>query len=282
VNSLNRSLDLRRPEGFMFDLDGTLILSNRELGQYQVLSGAVELLTTLKDRGIPFVVLTNGSAYPPAEQAPRLRTLGLPIADEDLLTPSSVAADMMPRRGVKRAMVLGTPGVGQTLRDVGIETLAPGDEGAEQADAVYVGWHPECSMADIQAACAAILNGAEFYVASDVAFFATSAGKAFGYSCAIAGAIRHVTGAPVILTGKPSLHALRLVSRRLGVAMRRIAVVGDDPYVEILMARRGGAIGLGVTSGVTGQAEWKAQVPSRRPHGILTTVGDILTSGLLP
>jgi 4-nitrophenyl phosphatase len=272
---------LRRPEGFMFDLDGTLILSNRALGQYQVLPGAVELLTTLKERGIPFVVLTNGSAYPPAEQAPRLRSLGLPIGDDDLLTPTSVAADLMPRRGVKSALVLGTPGVGQALRDVGIETLNPGDPGAEQADAVYAGWHPDCSMDDIQAACAAILNGAEFYVASDVAFFATSTGKAFGYSCAIAGAIRHVTGARAILTGKPSQHALRLVSRRLGVPMRRIAVVGDDPYVEILMARRGGAIGLGVTSGVTKQAEWASQVPSRRPHGVLTTVGDILTSGLL-
>src|SRR5690606_32942442 len=110
VNSLDRPLNLRHPEGFMFDLDGTLILSNRALGQYQVLPGAVELLTTLDERGIPFVVLTNGSAYPPAEQAPRLRSLGLPIADEALLTPSSVAADMMPQRGVKSALVLGTPG----------------------------------------------------------------------------------------------------------------------------------------------------------------------------
>ncbi len=30
--------------GVMFDLDGTLILSNRDLGEYQVLPGAVETL----------------------------------------------------------------------------------------------------------------------------------------------------------------------------------------------------------------------------------------------
>jgi len=281
MNAMDWTIGLRRPEGFMFDLDGTLILSNRELGQYQILPGAVELLCRLKERGIPFVALTNGSAYPPAEQAPRLRTLGLPIEDDELLTPSSVAADLMPRRGVKRALILGVPGVGQTLRDVGIETLSPGDDGAHEVDAVYAGWHPDCDMEDIQAACTAVLNGADFYVASDVPFFATSAGKAFGYSCAIVGAVQRVTGAPVTLTGKPSLHALRLISRRLGVPMRRIAVVGDDPYVEMLMARRGNAIGIGVTSGVTKADEWKAQPATRRPHGIVSGLGDLLTSSLL-
>ena len=40
-------------KGVMFDLDGTLILSDRKLGGYTVLPGAVETLTALKDRGIP-------------------------------------------------------------------------------------------------------------------------------------------------------------------------------------------------------------------------------------
>jgi len=53
-------------KGFMFDLDGTLLLSDRSLGGYEVLPGAVEVLTRLKALSIPFVILTNGSAYPPA------------------------------------------------------------------------------------------------------------------------------------------------------------------------------------------------------------------------
>jgi 4-nitrophenyl phosphatase len=102
-------------EGFMFDLDGTLLLSDRSLGGYKLLPGAVETLTELQKRGIPFVVLTNGTAYPASEQAPKLRALGLPVSDEALMTPNTVTADLMPRRGVKRALVLGVPGVGQAL-----------------------------------------------------------------------------------------------------------------------------------------------------------------------
>ena len=105
-------------KGFMFDVDGTLLLSDRTLGGYEVLPGAIEVLTALQRRGMPFVLFTNGSAYPPAEQARRsCAHVGLPVEDEQMLTPSSVAADLMRRRGVRRALVLGSRGVGEALRE---------------------------------------------------------------------------------------------------------------------------------------------------------------------
>jgi len=263
-------------EGFMFDLDGTLVLTDRSLRGYTVLPGAVEVLTQLQSRGIPFVALTNGSAHPASEQAPKLRAAGLPIADDVLLTPTSVAADLMPRRGVKRALVLGTPGVARPLADVGIETLFPGQEDAENVQAVYIGWHPDCHIKDIEAAIHAIWNGAELYVASDVPFFATTHGKTMGYSHVITAAVRKMTHAPMILTGKPSLHALRLVSKKLGVPMHRVGVIGDDPLVEMIMARRGGAMGFGVTTGITSAEGWAAQPRGRRPHRIVHELGEIL------
>ena len=98
----------RPAKGFMFDVDGTLVLSDRALSGYEVLPGAVEVLATLQRRAIPFVLLTNGSAYPPAEQARRLRSVGLAVEDEQMLTPSSVAADLMRRAGITRALILGS------------------------------------------------------------------------------------------------------------------------------------------------------------------------------
>src|SRR5215471_3759088 len=260
----------------MFDLDGTLVLSDRSFSGYHVLPGAVDLLNSLKAQDIAFVVLTNGTHYPSSEQAPKLRAVGLPISDDALLTPSSVAADLMPRRGVKRALVLGTPGVGHPLAQVGIRTVFTDDEGVDRVDAVYIGWHPDCRMKDIEAAAKAIWNGAELYVASDVPFFATAGGKTMGYSYAISAAVRRITRAPMILTGKPSLHALRLVAKRLGVPMTRIGVVGDDPLVEMIMARRAGAVGFGVTTGITKAADWAEQPLGRRPHRILRSLGELL------
>ncbi len=263
--------------GFMFDVDGTLLLSDRSLGGYELLPGAVAVLSALEARDIPYVLLTNGSAYPPAEQAAKLRRTGLPVADWQMLTPSSVTADHMVRQGgIARVLVLGVRGVGHALAEAGIATVYPGEPGAAEVDAVYVGWHPECNMRDIETACRAVWNGARLYVASDVPFFATREGRTIGYSFTIVGAIRRLTGAKAILTSKPSVHALRFVARKLGVPMRRLVVVGDDPMVETLMARRGGATSLAVTTGTTSQEEWLRQPPARQPHQVLGSLDGVL------
>lgn len=263
-------------KGLMFDLDGTLLLSDRSLGGYEVLPGAAELLTELARRAVPFVVLTNGSAYPPAEQAAKLRSLGLPVRDECMLTPSSVAADLMVGAGVRRVLVLGGAGVGQALRDARIDTVQVGEPGERDVQAVYVGWYPECDMKAIEAACHAIWAGARLYTASDVPFFATKQGRAMGYSHAIVGAIRRVTRAPMILTGKPSMHALRFVARRMELRRSDLGIVGDDPSVEIIMARRGGAQAFAVATGVTAREEWARQTGLRRPDQVLRRLGDLL------
>jgi len=275
-SSNRKNSQLRPVKGLLFDLDGTLVLSDRSFSGYQVLPGAIELLNELNVRKVPFVVLTNGTNFPVSVQAPKLRAVGLPISDDQLLTPSSVAADLMPRRSVKRALILGTPGVAHSLADAGIATLFTGENGADQVDAVYIGWHPDCGMKDIEVAAHAIWNGAELYVASDVPFFATAHGKTMGYSYAISAAVRRITRAPMILTGKPSLHALRLAAKRLGIPMSTVGVVGDDPLVEMIMARRGGAVGFGVTTGMTPAREWKKQPLGRSPHCILRNLGELL------
>jgi HAD superfamily hydrolase (TIGR01450 family) len=266
-----------RIEGLMFDVDGTLLLSDRALGGYELLPGAVEVLTALRERAFPFVLLTNGSNYPPAEQAAKLRNCGLPVEDAQMITPSSVAADYLSRRGIARALVLGTRGVGHALAQAGIETVYTGEPRAAEVDAVYVGWHPECGMKDIETAAHAIWSGARLFSASDVPFFATRQGRTIGYSFAIVGAIRRLTRASATVMGKPSLHALRFVAKRLGTQTAHVAVIGDDPIVETLMARRGGAIALAVTTGITSRDEWLRQPQRRRPHRILRDLREVLT-----
>jgi HAD superfamily hydrolase (TIGR01450 family) len=274
---------LRRPpiKGYLFDLDGTLVLGDRTGKSYDVLPGAIEVLSHLRERGVPYVVLTNGSGHPPTQQAARLRSFGLPVEDSRLFTPSSVTAEVFARAGIRRVLVLGTPGVGHVLKEQGISITFTGEIDCEKVDAVYIGWHPHCGMPDIAAACNAIWNGARLYVASDVPFFASRSGRTIGYSYAINGAVRRMTGVRAIITGKPSQHALRFVARRLGVKVHEVGVVGDDPVVEMSMARRGGATGFGVCTGTTSRAQWLKQPLLRRPHHVIQGVYELLERGWL-
>jgi len=269
---------VRQPKGFMFDLDGTLILSDRSLGGYTVIPGAPEALKALNERGLPWIAMTNGSAYPASVQAPRLRAVGLPIPDARLFTPNSVAAKAMVERGYKSVLVLGTQDVIDALEELGVPCVGPDDEAAHGAEAVYVAWHPECSMPHIHLACERVLEGAAFLTASDIPYFAAKDGRAFGYSCAINGAVSRITGVEPEPTGKPSALALRLIAEQLGIAEEDVGVVGDDAKAEMEMARAGGAIGIAVASGSTSREQWAAQPPERAPHLIIDSVKDLLAA----
>jgi len=267
---------MRTPKGFMFDLDGTLILSNRKLGSYDAIPGAAEALQELDALGIPWIALTNGSAYGSRIQAPRLRDVGLPVPDDRLFTPNSVAAKVIADGGYERVLVLGNGGVIDALEELDVSCVSP-DADDTTCDAVYVAWHPDCIMPHIHAACEAVMGGAAFLSASDVPFFATKEGRSFGYSCAINGAVQRVTGVEPQPTGKPSAHALDFIASQLGIAKEDVGVVGDDATAEMQMAREGGAIGIAVTSGATSAQEWADQPPGKTPHMVIENIGELVT-----
>ncbi len=269
-------MSLRQPKGFMFDLDGTLILSNRKLGSYDAIAGAKEALEELDAMDVPWIALTNGSAYASEVQAPRLRKVGLPVPDEKLFTPNSVAAKVIADKGFERVLVLGNDGVVHALTQLGVNCVPADAADTSGCDAVYIAWHPDCSMPHIHAACEAVLdNGAALLTASDVPFFATKEGRSFGYSCAINGAVSRVTGAEPEATGKPSAHAMAFIAQTLGLAPGDVAIVGDDAKAEMQMAREGGAIGIAVTSGSTSAEQWAAQPPERMPDLVIESIHEL-------
>jgi 4-nitrophenyl phosphatase len=274
---LQRLRDLR---GVVLDMDGTLVLGDRNNRGLTPLPGALELLTTLHELGVPFCIFTNGTVKTPAECADALRQIGFPVTADHVLTPASTAVDVFTRAGHRRVMVLGGKGITEPLEAAGIETLPPLREAG--CDAVMAGWfRQELTFDALEAACFAVFGGADFYSASQSLFFATAEGKSLGTSRAISAVVRDVTGCDVNVVGKPSLQALETAARRLGLAAADLAVVGDDPELEVPMAHAGGATAIAVHTGI-GHAESFCDLPVEvRPHADLPDVGalaDLLRS----
>jgi 4-nitrophenyl phosphatase len=265
---------LNNVRGFLFDMDGTLVLGDQRNHGLKPLPGAIELTRLLTGRGIPFVLFTNGTARTPQHYAEALRTAGFDLADDCMMTPASSAVDIFLKRGYKRVMVLGGDGIIQPLQEAGIEFVPP--RGKPRADAVLAGWHPEFTMDELESACHAIWGGARMFSASQTRFFATAAGKALAPSRAMSAMIKDMTGCRVITVGKPSLDALRCAGRRLGVGLKDLAVVGDDPEMEVPMAHRGGSLAIAVSSGL-GTKDAFSHLPEKRwPHLNLQGVDELL------
>jgi 4-nitrophenyl phosphatase len=259
--------------GFVLDLDGTLVLGDRRNHGLRPLPGAIELTGWLAARGLPYRIFTNGTARTPDDYARVLRQVGFPLVDGAVMTPADSAVDLFRRRGHGRVLALGD-GLAQPLRDAGIEVVPPA--GRPDVDAVLVGQFREFTMDALEAACHAVWGGAAVYSCSQGAFFATAEGRAMGTSRAISAMIRAVTGCRVEVVGKPSRHALRAVGQRLGVRPSELAVVGDDPELEVPMAHRGRAFAVAVQTGLGADGAFDLVPEERRPHLTVRGVDELL------
>lgn len=265
-------------KGFVFDMDGTLALGDQASGGHVALPGAVDLLAEIKRQGLPILVLTNGTAKPPAAYAASLRAAGFDLADEEMMTPSTVAAAWLSARRIGRVRVLGNAGTAAPLREAGIEVIGPAAP-AEGVEAVYTGWHREFCFHDLEAAVRDVWAGARPVTASHVRFFATQDGRGLGTSFPMNVVIRAWTGKQPRVLGKPSRDCFFTALKLMGLprsAAAEVVVVGDDPKLEMRMANSVGAISVGVATGLTGLAEMKVLPAAERPRFALASVADLL------
>ena len=260
--------------GFVFDMDGTLVLGDRLSHGLRPLPGALEITRWAADRGRPFVVFTNGTMRAPAHYARIMRELGFPLPDEAKMTPASSAVRVHTRAGHKRIMLLGGEGIAAPLWEAGLEVVPPA--AGVSADAVLAGWFPEFTMPALEAACHAVWDGAGLYSCSQTPFFAVDGGRAIGTSRAISAMIRSLTGCGLQVVGKPSLAALRCAADGMGVPAARLAVVGDDPHLEVPMAHQGRALAIAVGTGLGGAASYEGVPASRKPHLLVRGVDELL------
>jgi HAD superfamily hydrolase (TIGR01450 family) len=284
---------LRAVRGFVFDMDGTLVLGDRHNRRLVPLPGALEITRWATRQGKPFAIFTNGTTRTPRQYAETLRSIGFDLPDHVMLTPASSAVAVFARRGYRRVLVLGDEGLAGPVRDAGIDVVPVAEcQGAHTAgvadagaaadaaapvDAVLVGWYPSFTMPALEAACDAVWGGAAVYSCSQSMFFATAGGRAIGTSRAISAMIKSLTGCRVRVVGKPSLDALRSAGQRLGIPPADLAVVGDDPELEVPMAHRGRALAVAVTSGV-GTADSFDHLPRVRwPHLRVGGVDELLS-----
>jgi HAD superfamily hydrolase (TIGR01450 family) len=266
---------LRSARGFVFDMDGTLVLGDRHGHQLRPLRGAHAFTRWLAGQRVPFVVLTNGTARTPGHYAGKLRDAGFEIADEAVMTPASSAVVVCVRRAHRRVLVLGNDGLALPLQEAGIEVVPP--HGRPQADAVLAGWHPGFTMSELESACHAVWGGAVLYSCSQSIFFASADGKTLGTSRAMTAMIKSLTGCRAEIVGKPSLHALRSAGVRLGVRPADLAVVGDDPALEVPMAHSGRALAIAVRTGIGSDGSFDRLPADRAPHLTLHGVDELLT-----
>lgn len=258
---------IRTARAFVIDMDGTLALGDARSGGHQALPGAIDFLRLLRSRAVPFRIFTNGTAKPPAAYAASLRQAGFDVADGELMTPSTAAARWFSRRKINKVRVLGSAGAAQPLEAAGIEVIGSSQKAAG-IQAVFTAWFPDFSYRDLAAACEDVWQGALLTSASNVPFFASNEGRTIGISFAINAMIRSLTSRRPRVLGKPSSASFDVALAQMGLprsAAASVVVLGDDPALEMRMARNCGAVALGLGTGLMQQDTVHTLHPKDRP-----------------
>lgn len=261
----------------VFDIDGTLAMMDKDSGTYAALPGAVDALAALQARGMPVVAYTNGTFFPPAHYYPLLADAGLVLAPDHILTPATVAARQLSRMGVKRLLTIAADGTRVPLRDAGIEVALTGDGG--DVDGVMLGWTKDFGAADLEEAAQLLWSGKPLYATSIAPHFAGAKGRLLGISGAVAAALHNATGVKAKVFGKPETIGLEDISDMLGIPAQEMVVIGDDPKLEIAMARKAGAFAVGVTTGTVDAAEFAAADPALRANIVLPGLQTLMAQG---
>ncbi len=150
--------ELADAEGFVFDVDGTLVQRGRD-HRLHLIPGAVEVLEAIRASGRPFAVFTNGTHIQPRELAGELRAVGLPVDDDAALTPvDSFLWHAARRHDDARVLLLATEPARERIAAAGVRLAAAGEE--EQADVVFVAHVSDVSLSQLEQAAQAVVGGA--------------------------------------------------------------------------------------------------------------------------
>jgi HAD superfamily hydrolase (TIGR01450 family) len=257
--------------GFVFDIDGSLVHRGADL-RARPLPGAVEVLEAIRASGRPLVLFTNGSHAGPEAFAGDLREDGLPVADDEVLTPVCSALSYLARRHRGRpTLVFGSAATRERMERAGVP-LADG----EDAEVVFVAHVDAVDLAEMQRAARAVVAGAPLLTANYQPGYWGANGMIFSRGAMVTAGIAKASGARPTVVGKPSKAAVREITERLGVPAGELAVVGDDLGMDIALGRLGGARTILVRTGTSGSVDLDG-VPERlRPDAVVDGVEEVL------
>ena len=254
-------------------MDGTLI--HRAGDEVRVIPGAREVLERIRESGRPLVLFTNGSHMPPGSFARELRDVGLPVEDEQLLTPLCSVQSYLDRFH-RPASVLPflTDSAREYLEAAGVR-LVDGD-GRESVYVVFGAHTNQADFDQLERAARAVIAGARLLTGSYVPAYAGADGPILSRGAMITAAIAKASGARPTVVGKPSRAAVHEYHKRLGVPTDKTAVIGDDLFLDVALGHLGGSRTVLVRSGISANLDLDRVPEKRRPHVTVAGVAQLL------
>jgi NagD protein len=230
--------------------------------------GAADFVGRIRERGLPFLVLTNNSIYTRRDLADRLLGMGIEVPEENLWTSAVATArflgDQMPGG---RAYVIGEAGLTTALHEVGFVLTDA------NPDYVVLGETRTYSFEAITRAIRLVENGARF-VATNPDPTGPSTEGPLPATGSVAALITRATGREAYFVGKPNPVMMRAGLNKIGAHSESSAMVGDRMDTDIICGLEAGMETILVLTGST-RPDDVERYPFR-PSRVLDSVAELV------
>ena len=254
----------RQIDSWLMDMDGVLVHEERAI------PGADRFLAQLRDRGAPFLVLTNNSIYTQRDLAARLRISGLEIPEESLWTSANATAKFLEdQRPGGSAYVIGEAGLTTALHAAGY-TLTERDP-----DYVVLGETRTYSFDRITRGIRLIDGGARFIATNPDATGPTVDGP-LPATGSVAALISRATGVDPYFVGKPNPLMMRSALNAIDAHSETTAMIGDRMDTDVVAGLEAGLETILVLTGISTRED--AERHPYRPSRVIESVAELVDS----
>ena len=252
----------REIHSWLMDMDGVLVR------EQEPIPGADRFLARLRERGTPFLVLTNNSIYTRRDLAARLQVSGLDVPEEAIWTSALATARFLEnQRPQGTAFVIGEAGLTTALHDAGytLTERAP--------DYVVLGETRTYSFERITLAIRLISAGARFIATNPDATGPSTDGPTPATG-SVAALISRATGVEPYFIGKPNPLMMRFALNAIDAHSETAAMIGDRMDTDIVSGLEAGMETILVLTGITSRED--AEKYPYRAGRIVDSVADLL------
>ncbi len=247
---------------WLMDMDGVLVREERAI------PGAPEFIARLRERELPFLVLTNNSRFTRRDLAARLRRSGLEVPEESIWTSAVATAKFLAsQRPGGSAFVVGETGLTTALHEIGYTQ----DE--QEPDYVVLGETRTYSFEAVTKAIRLIEAGARF-IATNPDTTGPSPDGPLPATGSVAAMISRASGVDPYYVGKPNPLMMRTALNVLDAHSESTAMIGDRMDTDIVAGLEAGLDTILVLTGVTPREQ--AERFPYRPSRIVESVADLV------
>jgi NagD protein len=252
----------RQVHAWLMDMDGVLVREE------QAVPGADRFIARLRERGTPFMVLTNNSIYTPRDLAARLRTSGLEVPEESIWTSALATARFLEdQRPGGTAFVVGEAGLTTALHAAGYTMTE------RHPDYVVLGETRTYSFGRITTAIRLVAAGARFIATNPDPTGPTPSGP-LPATGSVAALVSRATGVDPYFVGKPNPLMMRSALNALDAHSETTAMIGDRMDTDIVSGLEAGLEAILVLTGVTTRAD--AERHPYRASRVVDSIADLI------